>query len=61
MQRLDSIWSSLIPGTTVCDVGGGVGSVSIGLAKAYPHLLLTLQDQPLVLEQARTVCSIPRA
>ncbi|THH16261.1 hypothetical protein EW146_g4345 [Bondarzewia mesenterica] len=46
-------WANLPQDTTVCDVGGGTGTVSIELAKAYSNLHLTLQDLPDVLEQAR--------
>ena len=42
----------MLPGSTVCDIGSGVGAISIELAKAHTHLKLTLQDQPHVLEQA---------
>lgn len=42
-------------GTTFCDVGGGIGTVSMRLAKAYSNLKITLQDQPSVIEHARTV------
>jgi ubiquinone/menaquinone biosynthesis C-methylase UbiE len=42
-------------GTTFCDIAGGIGSVAMPLAEAHPHLKLTLQDQPSVIEQARDV------
>ena len=42
-------------GSTFCDIGSGVGSVSIELAKAHSHLKLTLHDQPQILKQARGV------
>ncbi|KII84142.1 hypothetical protein PLICRDRAFT_179817 [Plicaturopsis crispa FD-325 SS-3] len=45
-------WKDLPAGTTVCDVGGGIGILHLKLAKAYPHLQLTLQDQAHVLEEA---------
>ena len=48
-------WNDLPTGTTVCDVGSGVGMVSIELARKYPNLHLTLQDLPHIIEQARTV------
>jgi tRNA1(Val) A37 N6-methylase TrmN6 len=48
----------MLPGSTVCDVGSGVGAISFELAKAYSHLKLTLQDQPHVLDQARGVSSL---
>ncbi|KAA1465903.1 S-adenosyl-L-methionine-dependent methyltransferase [Dentipellis sp. KUC8613] len=46
-------WHTLPAGSTVCDVGGGVGSVLIKIASHHPHLHLTLQDLPNVIEQAR--------
>ncbi len=30
----------------VCDVGGGVGNISMQLAKRYPALRIVLQDTP---------------
>jgi len=51
----DFPWNELSPGTTVCDVGGGVGHISMPLAKAHPHLKLKLQDLPASIEQARSV------
>ncbi|ETW76185.1 hypothetical protein HETIRDRAFT_390575 [Heterobasidion irregulare TC 32-1] len=48
-------WNDLPTGTTVCDVGSGVGMVSIELARKYPNLHLTLQDLPHIMEQARTL------
>ncbi|KAI0320877.1 S-adenosyl-L-methionine-dependent methyltransferase [Amylostereum chailletii] len=46
-------WGDLPKGTSVCDVGGGIGSVLILLARKQPHLRLTLQDLPNVVEQAQ--------
>ncbi|KAI0069222.1 S-adenosyl-L-methionine-dependent methyltransferase [Artomyces pyxidatus] len=46
--------ADLPTGATWCDVGGGVGSVLMRIAAAHPHLHLTLQDQPSVIEQAKT-------
>ncbi|KAA1475128.1 S-adenosyl-L-methionine-dependent methyltransferase [Dentipellis sp. KUC8613] len=44
---------SLPPDASWCDVGGGVGGVLIPIAQAYPHLRLTLQDQPHVIEEGK--------
>ncbi|KAA1473174.1 S-adenosyl-L-methionine-dependent methyltransferase [Dentipellis sp. KUC8613] len=46
-------WKDLAPGSTVCDLGGGVGTVSIELAKRYHQLHVTVQDLPDVIVQAR--------
>ncbi|KAF8815777.1 S-adenosyl-L-methionine-dependent methyltransferase [Phlegmacium glaucopus] len=46
-------WKELGNGASVCDVGGGVGAVTLRLAKAYPHLQLKLQDLPNVIVQAK--------
>ncbi|KIM78316.1 hypothetical protein PILCRDRAFT_595321 [Piloderma croceum F 1598] len=48
----DFPWNDMPAGTTFCDVGGGIGSVSMALVKAHPHLKVTLQDLPNVIEQA---------
>ncbi|KAI5980951.1 S-adenosyl-L-methionine-dependent methyltransferase [Pisolithus albus] len=45
-------WSEV---ATVCDVGASIGSVSIPLSKAHPHLKITDQDLPEVLESARDI------
>jgi len=38
--------------STLCDVGSGVGGFALPLAKAYPHIKITLQDLPGTIEQA---------
>ena len=43
----------LSPGTTVCDVGGGIGTMLMQLAQTYPHLQLKLQDLPERVMQAQ--------
>jgi hypothetical protein len=52
---LDFPWEKMAPGSTFCDIGGGVGGVCLELAKAHSHLKLTLQDQPHILDKAREV------
>ncbi|KAG6848532.1 hypothetical protein H0H93_016263 [Arthromyces matolae] len=47
-------WRDLPEGASVCDVGGGVGAVTIPLAKAFPKLLYKLQDTPDRIQQAKT-------
>ncbi|KIJ64096.1 hypothetical protein HYDPIDRAFT_168169 [Hydnomerulius pinastri MD-312] len=48
---------------TVCDVGASIGTFSIPLSKAFPHLQITDQDLPEVLVQAKEVWAkdAPRA
>jgi len=48
-------WKELGDGATVCDVAGGIGNISIQLAKAHPNLRLILQDLPERIEQAKKV------
>ncbi|KAF7782904.1 hypothetical protein Agabi119p4_2280 [Agaricus bisporus var. burnettii] len=48
----DFPWGQLPRDTVVCDVGGGVGNISIQLAKSYPSLHLILQDLPHQLKVA---------
>lgn len=49
-QRFD--WSRY---TTVCDVGGAAGDLSVALARTHPHLRLTTFDLPAVGPIARRV------
>jgi 2-polyprenyl-3-methyl-5-hydroxy-6-metoxy-1,4-benzoquinol methylase len=37
----------------VCDVGAGIGVITLQLAKAHPHLMLKLQDLPERVIQAK--------
>lgn len=57
--RVGFPWKDLPKGTTVCDVGGGVGAILLRLAKAYPHLRFTLHDAEPVLQHAQQVRSSP--
>ncbi|KAI0064216.1 S-adenosyl-L-methionine-dependent methyltransferase [Artomyces pyxidatus] len=43
-------WSSLEAGSIVVDVGGGVGSVTLTLAKAFPQLKYIVQDLREVID-----------
>ncbi|KII87317.1 hypothetical protein PLICRDRAFT_699701 [Plicaturopsis crispa FD-325 SS-3] len=42
-------WKDLPAGSTVVDVGGGVGSQSLTIAKAFPHVNLVVQDRASVI------------
>lgn len=46
-------WKELGDGASVCDVGGGIGNITLQLAKAYPTLNLKLQDLPERILQAK--------
>lgn len=44
-------WSELAENDVVVDVGGGIGSVSIQIAEAYPNLKFVVQDRgPVVAD-----------
>ena len=45
-------WKSLPSGSVVVDVGGGIGSQSLALAKAYDHLKFVVQDRDSVVADA---------
>ena len=45
-------WGSLPPSSTIVDVGGSEGHVSIALARAFPHLKFVVQDRTEVIEGA---------
>ncbi|KAJ6602932.1 S-adenosyl-L-methionine-dependent methyltransferase [Mycena sp. CBHHK59/15] len=46
-------WKDLKSDASVCDLGGGVGLMTMHLARAYPNLQLKLQDLPDRMMQAR--------
>ena len=48
-------WASLSEGSVVVDVGGGIGTASIPLARDFPHLNVVIQDLPSVIEDAKKV------
>ncbi|KAG5715281.1 Sterigmatocystin 8-O-methyltransferase [Termitomyces sp. T112] len=50
----DFPWGQYPPGTIVNDVGGGIGTMAMELIKAFPNLLLKLQDRPKRIHQAET-------
>ncbi|KAH9894797.1 S-adenosyl-L-methionine-dependent methyltransferase [Cubamyces lactineus] len=45
-------WKDLPENSVVIDVGGGIGSSSMVLAKAYPHLRFVVEDREHVIEIA---------
>lgn len=44
-------------GSLIVDVGGGIGSTSMTLAKAFPHLRFCIQDRPKTVELGIAVSS----
>ena len=48
-------WEKLPPGSLVVDVGGGVGSQSLTLARFNPNLSFVVQDREAVLIDANEV------
>ncbi|KAK0214404.1 O-methyltransferase-domain-containing protein [Armillaria fumosa] len=46
-------WGSLRDGTAVCDVGGGIGVISMQLADTHHNLRIVLQDLPSQIEMAK--------
>ncbi|KAK0220873.1 S-adenosyl-L-methionine-dependent methyltransferase [Armillaria nabsnona] len=45
--------SKLRDGATVCDVGGGIGVISMPLVEAHPTLRIVLQDLPAQVQSAK--------
>ncbi|GAA6009288.1 hypothetical protein JCM11491_004258 [Sporobolomyces phaffii] len=43
-------WSTLPEGSTVCDVAGRTGNISLDIAKAVPHVKFVVQDQQNVID-----------
>ncbi|KAI0666641.1 S-adenosyl-L-methionine-dependent methyltransferase [Trametes maxima] len=48
-------WKDLPKNTVIIDVGGGVGSTSVALAEAYPHLRFVVEDRQHVVDIASGV------
>ncbi|KAJ7496660.1 O-methyltransferase [Mycena latifolia] len=46
-------WSSLPQDTLIVDVGGGIGSTSLEIARGNPHLRFHIQDQPAVVPEGQ--------
>ncbi|KAJ8475165.1 hypothetical protein ONZ51_g6743 [Trametes cubensis] len=47
-------WDQLVPGSLLVDVGGGIGSASILVAQAHPHIRVLVEDRPSVVESAHS-------
>ena len=52
-------WGSLPEGSKVVDVGGGVGTSSLRIARAFSNVKCIIQDFPEVCGQAKSVCYFP--
>lgn len=48
-------WGSLPEGTTISDIGGNNGHVTLDLIKSFPQLRVVLQDLPPVVDEGRKV------
>lgn len=48
-------WSSLPAGSTLCDVGSGMGHIAMDIYREFPQLRPVVQDLPNVIEQGREV------
>ncbi|OCH89739.1 S-adenosyl-L-methionine-dependent methyltransferase [Obba rivulosa] len=59
---VDYPWGDL-GAATVVDVGGGVGGMSLDLAKMYPKLNFVVEDRPAVIKKASAVwqAELPKA
>lgn len=49
-------WGDLPPKSVVVDVGGGLGHVTMRIAREYPDLRYIVQDRVAIIEQAEEVC-----
>ncbi|KAL7277477.1 hypothetical protein ACG7TL_008398 [Trametes sanguinea] len=45
-------WASLAPDSVLVDVAGGLGSTSLTVATAHPHIEVVVEDRPQVVEIA---------
>ncbi|OJT12731.1 Sterigmatocystin 8-O-methyltransferase [Trametes pubescens] len=45
-------WADLPPDSVLVDVGGGIGSTSLTVAEAHPHIKVVVEDRPQVVELA---------
>ena len=56
IKRTEYDWSSLHKESPVVDVGGGIGTVSMTLAKMHPQLKIIVQDREQVVKDGPKVC-----
>ncbi|KAI0653621.1 S-adenosyl-L-methionine-dependent methyltransferase [Cubamyces menziesii] len=54
-------WAVLPPGAVLVDVGGGIGSTSLPVAQAHPHLNLVVEDRPQTVARAPSAWGPPYA
>ena len=52
-------WVGLEEGSLIVDVGGGIGSTSMTLARAFPHLRFCIQDRPRTVKLGEAVSNPP--
>ena len=55
MQSVGFDWASLPAGSKVIDVGGGIGNLTMELAKVHKHLHYIVQDRPGTVEEGKSV------
>ena len=48
-------WAKLASGSLIADIGGGLGHVSIEIARAHPELHIVVEDRPQNTEFAKQV------
>ena len=51
-------WEKLPSDSIVVDVGGGIGSQTLPIARAYPNLKFVVQDREAVVKDAEIVSNI---
>lgn len=52
-------WDKLPKGSTIVDVGGGIGSYMVPLVENFPDLKYVVQDLPESIENAEAVRASP--
>lgn len=48
-------WDTIPDGHLLVDVGGGLGHVSMEVAKVHPNVHVVIEDRDLVLKKAKPV------